>query len=96
MLKSLFSCCGCSTKPNYDIIISQNFENEKININPKLNKSDNQQNHIAVTTLTNTIPDFLGNNRIFFVFESYEKEANEGSFKNTSKFPLPRKIFQSK
>jgi len=57
MLKNLFSCCGCSTKQNYDIVISQNFDNE--NLDPKLNKSDNQQKHIAVTTLTNTIPEKL-------------------------------------
>lgn len=75
MLKSLFSCCGCSTKPNYDIIISQNFENEKININPKLNKSDNQQNHIAVTTLTNTIPE-----KLKFVLTTKTFETNSPLF----------------
>ena len=81
MFKNLFSCCGCSNKPNYDIIVSKNFEN--VNIDPNLNKSDNQQNHLAVTTLTNTIPEKL---KLFLTTKTFETNSPNFPRKKSNSF----------
>ena len=81
MLKNLLSCCGCSNKQNYEIIISQNFDNE--NIEPKLNKSDNHQKHLAVTTLTNAIPD---NIKIILTTKTFDTNSPKFHSRNLSSF----------
>lgn len=81
MLKNLFSCCGCSNKPDFDIIISQNFEN--INIDPNLNKSDNHPKHLAATTLTNTFPEKL---KLFLTTKTFDTNSPNFHSRNLNSF----------
>ena len=81
MFKNLFSCCGCSNKPDYDVIISKNLEN--VNIDPNLNKSDNQQKHLAVTTLTNAVPEKL---KLFLTTKTFETNSPNFPSKKSNSF----------